>query len=70
MGGREEGVFEKRRESVEVAGGRGEWKVIQRAGGDRNRQRRERQERIKELRYNKWYGKIKEEGVPAYLRKG
>lgn len=53
MGGREEGVFEKRRESVEVAGGRGEWKVIQRAGGDRNRQRRERQERIKELKYNK-----------------
>lgn len=35
--------FEKRGESVEVAGERGEREVIQRAGGDRNRQTKKRE---------------------------
>lgn len=37
---------------------------------DRETQREERCERIRDLRYNKWYGEVKEEGIPAYLKKG
>lgn len=36
----------------------------------KERQRRERWEKIGESNYNRWYKVIKEEGVPEYLRKG
>lgn len=33
-------------------------------------QREERWERIRNSTYNRWYGLMKEEGIPGYLRKG
>jgi len=55
------------------------WKM-QRIEGENNRdllmekvreeQKRIRWERIKESRYNKWYGEIKVEGFSKYLLKG
>jgi len=33
-------------------------------------QRDERERKIRESRYNKWYKKIKGKGIPRYLRKG
>lgn len=37
---------------------------------DRERQRKERWERIREAKFNKWYGRVKGKGVPGYLKKG
>lgn len=37
---------------------------------DKERQRKERWEKIRISGYNKWYGRIKEEGIPRYLKKG
>ena len=37
---------------------------------DRVVQRGERWERIRGSKYNRWYGEVKGEGVPEYLRKG
>jgi len=37
---------------------------------DRELQKEERWERIRGARYNRWYGELREEGIPAYLRKG
>ncbi|XP_024868799.1 calcium-binding and coiled-coil domain-containing protein 2-like [Temnothorax curvispinosus] len=37
---------------------------------EREVQRAERWERIKESRYSKWYKKVKKEGIPEYLKKG
>ena len=37
---------------------------------DRELQRVERWERIRESRYNRWYKEVKEEGVLSYLKKG
>lgn len=34
------------------------------------RQKRERWEKIRQSRYNKWYERIKEEGAPGYSKKG
>jgi len=36
---------------------------------DREMQKEERWERIRDSRYNRWYGEVKE-GIPAYLEKG
>lgn len=36
---------------------------------DKERQRKERWKKIKSSEY-KWYGRIKEEGIPEYLKKG
>lgn len=36
---------------------------------ERNKQRKERRERISGSKYNKWYGRVKGEGVPDYLKK-
>lgn len=37
---------------------------------DKESQREDRKQRIKESRYNRWYKEIRVEGVPEYLRKG
>jgi len=37
---------------------------------DREIQRLERWQKIRESRYNTWFREIKEEGIPEYLRKG
>lgn len=37
---------------------------------ERRRQEKERWERIRESRFNKWYGGVKGKGVPEYLKKG
>jgi len=37
---------------------------------DRALQREERWERIRESKYNRWYGRVKGEGIPGYLKKG
>jgi len=37
---------------------------------DKEEQRLEREGRIRDSRYNRWYKMIKEEGVPEYLKKG
>jgi hypothetical protein len=37
---------------------------------DKEGQRKERWEKIREARYNRWYKEIKEEGVPDYLKIG
>lgn len=54
---------EGRREGREI---RGE-EIISREG---RLQREERWEKIGGTRYNKWYGLVKEKGIPGYLRKG
>lgn len=37
---------------------------------DKEEQRLERERRIGDSRYNRWYKVIKEKGIPEYLRKG
>ncbi|XP_070511534.1 golgin subfamily A member 6-like protein 2 [Cardiocondyla obscurior] len=37
---------------------------------DKEEQRREREERIEKSNYNKWYKRVKAQGVPEYLKKG
>lgn len=37
---------------------------------DRNRQRKEWRERSKNSEYNRWYWRVKGEGVPGYIKKG
>jgi len=37
---------------------------------DRRKQREERWEKIRESRYNKWYMRVRSEGIPEYLKKG
>lgn len=72
MAGREE-YFEERRTKVEVIeikrekGSFGYGEIERR---ERQLQREERWERIRRSEFNKWYGRIKSEGVPEYLRKG
>jgi len=36
---------------------------------NKERQRKERWEKIKGSKYNKWYKEIKERGIPRYLKK-
>jgi len=38
--------------------------------GERERQEKERWERIGELKYNRWYKWVKKTGIPEYLKKG
>lgn len=37
---------------------------------EREKQRGKRWEKIRESKYNRWYKKVKEEGIPEYLKKG
>ncbi|EZA48933.1 hypothetical protein X777_12963, partial [Ooceraea biroi] len=37
---------------------------------ERNVQREQRWKKIRESRYNKWYGWVKGDGIPGYLKKG
>lgn len=37
---------------------------------DREREREERWKGIRSSRYSKWYGRVKGEKIPGYLRKG
>jgi len=37
---------------------------------DRALQREERWEKIRESKFNRWYGRVKGEGIPGYLKKG
>lgn len=65
--------FEERRLKIEEVEGRsqtreGWFEEMER--GDGERQRRERGKRMRESRYNRWYGDVKRKGVPGYLKKG
>lgn len=64
-------LFEERGEEVgTMERGREEgWFDFGKLEEDRNGQREERWERIRGARYNKWYGRIKGEGIPGYLKK-
>lgn len=37
---------------------------------DKKKQRKERWERIRNSKFNKWYKEVKGEGIPEYLKKG
>lgn len=37
---------------------------------EKDRQRKERWEKIKESKYNRWYKEVKGERIPRYLKKG
>lgn len=37
---------------------------------DKEEQRKERWERIRNSKFNKWYKEVKGEGIPKYLKKG
>jgi len=37
---------------------------------DKGRDREERWERIRGSRFNRWYGRVKGEGIPGYLKMG
>lgn len=37
---------------------------------DREKQREEKLQRIRESRFCRWYGAVRTEGIPEYLRKG
>lgn len=65
--------FEERGEEVgEMEKGREEgwFDVGKLEEKDRNGQREERWERIRGAKYNKWYGRVKGDGIPNYLKKG
>lgn len=65
--------FEERGFSLEEVEGErenGEWGFEKIIESEKELQRRERWERIRESRYNKWYGEVKGEGIPGYLKKG
>jgi len=36
---------------------------------DNEMHREERWEKIRSSRFNRWYGRVKEEGIPGYLKK-
>lgn len=36
---------------------------------EKDKQRKERWEKIGDSKYNKWYGRVKREGIPEYLKK-
>lgn len=55
--------MEKKRESGEKWFG----EVIHR---EKELQRRERWNRIRKSKYNKWFKEVKGEGIPGYLKKG
>ena len=57
-----EGIAWKREEGMM------EFSIIDRK--EKERQRKERWEKIRDSRHNTWYKQIKEEGIPEYLRKG
>ncbi|XP_029159119.1 CWF19-like protein 2 [Nylanderia fulva] len=59
----------ERREGDGEKRGRGEEVYERWEQKDREMQKKERWERIRESRYNRWYGEWKEEGLPKYLRK-
>lgn len=37
--------------------------------GDKRKQEKERERKIRDSRYNKWYRKVRGEGMPDYLKK-
>lgn len=39
-------------------------------GKEKRQQRKEREESIRESKYNKWYKEIVKEEIPVYLREG
>ena len=76
LGGWEEerkGFFEERGwtvEGVELVRGRGEMRGEELVCRGRRLEEVERWERIRESRYNRWYGVVKSVGVPGYLKGG
>jgi len=36
---------------------------------DKEKQREERWKKIRSSRFNRWYGRVKEERIPGYLKK-
>lgn len=36
---------------------------------DEGNQREKKEEKIRDSKFNRWYGKIKGEGIPKYLKK-
>lgn len=68
-----EGFFEKRGVSLEdMERGREEEGVWfgEMEKKEREKQRKERWEKIKGSQYNTWYKEVKREGIPGYLKKG
>lgn len=58
----------REREVVEREEGMAEYSDLERE--DRQKQKKERWNKIKESKYNAWYKEIKKEGIPKYLKKG
>lgn len=65
LGEREERIEEMKRKR-----NRGEARYEEWEEEDKRRARRERWDRIRESKYNRWYGRVKGEEVPGYLKKG
>ena len=57
-----EGIAWKRTEEMK------EYNIIDRS--EKEKQKKMRWEKIENAKYNKWYGRIKGEGIPEYLKKG
>lgn len=73
MGGGTGGIFQGKRARGGGSGGkerRDQGMVEDMEETDRERQKRERWERIGKSKYNRWYKEVKGEGIPGYLRKG
>ena len=55
---------------MEIQRERGEMRGEEIVDRDRRRQEEQRWGMIRESRYNRWYGAVKGEGVPGYLKRG
>ncbi|KYN12146.1 hypothetical protein ALC57_15690 [Trachymyrmex cornetzi] len=64
---RDRGVELGRRQGGELEG---EIKLEELQEKDKEKQKEEKLEKIMVARYNRWYGWVKGEGIPAYLEKG
>lgn len=62
--------FEKRGFKIEKRRREGRMGFEKIIGKDKEIQRREMWEKIRGSKYNKWYGEVKGEEIPGYLKKG
>jgi len=60
----------KREEVEEKSRGKENCKISNLEERDKEKQRKERWEKIKDSKYNKWYKVIKKQGIPGFLKKG
>ncbi|KYN19111.1 hypothetical protein ALC57_08555 [Trachymyrmex cornetzi] len=59
--------WKEMRERME--GGKRKEEFIELEKVDKEKQREERREKIRNSRFNRWYGRVKKEGMPVYLKK-